>query len=124
QRILAQFESGDSRVEWRTARLDALIMLLDAHEPTPELGAALTQRGIDLQNDSRPQDSLVVFDRALDVSNSLNLPIPARTLGFRGESRLALGDERGMEDLQASREIAREAGRGRDLVIATVNTGV
>ena len=123
QRLLAVLETGDMDMERRSASLNALIRLLEAHEPTPELVDAFTERGIDLLNDSQPAEALTVFDRAIDVASSLNMHIPGRTLGFRGETRLALGDPSGMEDLQASRQIARESGRGRDLVIATVNTG-
>jgi class 3 adenylate cyclase/tetratricopeptide (TPR) repeat protein len=123
QKLLAEFETGDMAMERRLVDLDALIRLLDAHEPTPELLDALTERGIDLGNESRPQEALAVFDRAIDIARSLSVPVPGRTLGFRGESRLSLGNRGGMEDLRASREIARESGRGRDLVIATVNTG-
>jgi class 3 adenylate cyclase/tetratricopeptide (TPR) repeat protein len=123
QRLLAQLESGDEDFARRLAMTAAVIELLEAHEPTPELVEALTERGIDLINDSRPDEALEVFDRALEAASSLGMRIPGRTLGFRGETRLHLGDAQGMDDLRASREIAREIGRGRDLVIATVNTG-
>ena len=123
QRLLAQLETGDLDFGRRWAMTGAVLELLEAHEPTPELVEALTERGIDLINDSRPQEALDVFDRALEAASSLGMRVPGRTLGFRGETRLHLGDAHGMDDLRASREIAREVGRGRDLVIATVNTG-
>ena len=115
QRLLAQMETGDLDFERRLAMTAAVIELLEAHEPTPELVEALTERGIDLINDSRPQEALDVFDRALEAASSLGMRVPGRTLGFRGETRLYLGDAHGMDDLRASREIAREVGRGRDL---------
>ena len=123
QRLLAQLETGDLDFGRRWAMTGAVLELLESHEPTPELVEALTERGIDLINDSRPQEALDVFDRALEAASSLGMRVPGRTLGFRGETRLYLGDAHGMDDLRASREIAREVGRGRDLVIATVNTG-
>lgn len=123
QRLLAQVETGDTDRDRRWAMTDAVLELLEAHEPTPELIEALTERGIDLRNDSRLQEALEVLDRAIEVARSLGMPVPGRTLGFRGEARLNLGDPEGMDDLRASAEIARETGRGRDLVIAIVNTG-
>ena len=58
--------------------------LLEAHEPTPELVEALTERGIDLINDSRPQEALEVFDRALEAASSLGMPHPGPDAGIQG----------------------------------------
>ena len=93
EKVLALLESGDES-DARVALLAEALALLEAHEATPELIDVLTERGIDLLNESQPQEAAAVLDRALEVARLLGLPAPGRTLGFRGQARLATGDPR------------------------------
>jgi hypothetical protein len=120
----AIFEGSDRDLARTSpAILADALAIFEAHDPTPELVDALTEHGINVFWASRATEAVPIFNRAMDVAKSLGLPIPGRALGFRGEARMETGDPGGMDDLRESRAIARDAGRGRDLVIATVNSG-
>jgi class 3 adenylate cyclase/tetratricopeptide (TPR) repeat protein len=67
------------------------------------------------------REALGAAERALGLAAELQLPVPGRTLGFRGSARCHLGDHAGLEDLTRAKELLVDGGHGRDAVVAAYN---
>ncbi|HEX5578472.1 MAG TPA: AAA family ATPase, partial [Candidatus Limnocylindria bacterium] len=122
-RALIVKAGGLAGVEYHDVLHEALA-LLEAHDPTPELVDALTERGVEQFYDLEPAQAIATLDRALRMAKDLGLPTPGRALGFRGDARLDHGDAGGMDDFRESIAASEAAGRGRDIAINTINMGV
>jgi class 3 adenylate cyclase/tetratricopeptide (TPR) repeat protein len=61
--------------------------------------------------------SIESAERALNMARDLGLGEPAKPLGYRGASRLELGDWDGLEDMRRAAEIALELGQGREAAV-------
>ncbi|MGH2455989.1 MAG: ATP-binding protein [Candidatus Limnocylindria bacterium] len=103
--------------------LDRAIEILEAHEPTPELIDALTERGVDLTFGPLPASAFADLDRAMAVAVELGLPKPGRALGFRGHNRLDLGDRGGIDDFREAIALCVAAGDGHNIAVNKVNLG-
>jgi class 3 adenylate cyclase/tetratricopeptide (TPR) repeat protein len=101
-----------------------VLALLDPLPPGPALVEALTEvaRAETLQG--RNDAAIRFADRALTLADELGLGRPARALGFRGSSRMEIGDAAGIEDFRNAIGLATEAGQGREVGSLHNNLGV
>jgi class 3 adenylate cyclase/tetratricopeptide (TPR) repeat protein len=93
------------------------VALLEALGPSPELAAALADQASTSFTSSEFRESITLADRAIALAEELDLPEPARALGFRGGSRIYLGDARGHEDMRRALEAANAQGLGREVAL-------
>jgi class 3 adenylate cyclase/tetratricopeptide (TPR) repeat protein len=85
------------------------IALIEAAGSGAGLAQAYEQRANLYYVEGRDPEALEWADRALDLQRSLGLAEGVRALGVRGGVRAALGDVRGVEDLERALALAREA---------------
>ena len=111
---------GDPR-QW-TLPNEAL-ELLEPLGPSPELVGALTEVARTDALQMRSEDAVRLADRALALASELDLPRPARALGYRGLARTNLGDAGGVEDYREAIELATEAGQGGEVANLHNNLG-
>jgi class 3 adenylate cyclase/tetratricopeptide (TPR) repeat protein len=109
---------GDSR--YRAAVADALA-LLEPRGPSPELAAALTEQAASSFVAGEHSDAVAVADRVIALSRELDLPEPARAWGFRGGSRVWLGDAGGVEDMRRAMRAAGAQGLVREVALLHAN---
>ncbi len=137
-RVVALFrERGDTRatgaaltslnlfsagVEWET--IEEAIALLEQVPPGPELVLAYEQAAGIMLVTGNYEGAVATSTRALELARELSLPVPARTLGFRGSVRCNLGDRDGLAELEQARELLLREGHGRDAVVATHNLAI
>jgi class 3 adenylate cyclase/tetratricopeptide (TPR) repeat protein len=105
---------GDPRWAEPPAEAAALLQPLP---PGPELVGALTELARAEQLQGRGEAGLRYADRALALAEQLGLPRPARTLGYRGNSRSMLGDRGGLDDYREAITLAAAAGQGREVAV-------
>ncbi len=67
------------------------------------------------------REALDAAERALSLAATLGLPVPLRALSFGGSARAALGDERGLGELERAAALMRSQGAGREAVVAANN---
>jgi class 3 adenylate cyclase/tetratricopeptide (TPR) repeat protein len=67
------------------------------------------------------REAVAAADRALELAASLDLPLPARALGFRGAARSLLGEREGLEDMERAQLLLLQQGQGRDAVVTAFN---
>jgi class 3 adenylate cyclase len=95
------------------ALIDGVIERLEGGGPTPALARAYAERAYPAWGPSLT-DAIGWADRALTLADQLDLPdVRATALGFRGASRVNMGDVKGLDD---QREALR---RSLDLGIAS-----
>jgi class 3 adenylate cyclase/tetratricopeptide (TPR) repeat protein len=111
---------GDPR-QW-TLPVEALD-LLEPLPPGPELIEALSQIAANETFQARPGVGVRYAERALAVADGLGLPQPVRALGFRGMSRISLGDASGLEDMRSAIALAEATGEGREVAMLQTNLG-
>jgi len=111
---------GDPRQ--RTLPMEALA-LLEPLGPSPERVAALTEVALVQALHGEPEDGISVADSALGLAEELDLPRPARALGYLATSRASLGDPGGLQDFREAIELATEAGQGREVALLHNNLG-
>jgi tetratricopeptide (TPR) repeat protein len=58
---------------------------------------------------------------ALSLAEHLRLPVPGKALGFRGSARCAMGDLRGLDDMERALELLIAEGSGRDAGVLQCN---
>ncbi len=94
---------------------DAALALLEPLPPGPELVEALSNVAADAINvHGKPQEGLMLADRAIRVASDLGLPCPATALGIRGWARCTLGDAGGVQDGREALRLAIQTGQGRE----------
>jgi tetratricopeptide (TPR) repeat protein len=111
---------GDPR-QW-TVQQEALA-LLEPLGASPGLVAALTEMARAEALQYRSEDALRLATRAIDLAEKLDLPRPARALGYRGMARTDLGDAGGLTDLREAIELATHAGEAREVANLYNNLG-
>jgi class 3 adenylate cyclase/tetratricopeptide (TPR) repeat protein len=101
------------------------IELLETAPPGRELVEAYTQlagRQLVLGDHQACRAS---SEHALSLARTLELPVPARALGFHGAALINLGDPTaGLGELEQARHLLVAAGLGRDAAVAYHNYGV
>jgi class 3 adenylate cyclase/tetratricopeptide (TPR) repeat protein len=70
-----------------------------------------------------PAQGVSFAERALSLAMELNLPTPARALGYRGLARAELGDAGGLSDMRNALQIAIESGQGGEAATLYNNLG-
>ena len=106
----------------REQPLAEAIALLEAQPPGPELVAAYGEHaGVHVVLLSDYPGAIVAAEQALELAAELQLPEPARALGFRGSARASLGEREGLDDLRRALALSVERGRSRDAGIFYIN---
>jgi class 3 adenylate cyclase len=96
------------------------VALLEAN-PGPELVAALADLA-GLQYATGADEAAVrSAGEALALAGQLRLPVPGKALGFRGNARCAMGDLRGLDDMERALELLMAEGSGRDAGLLQCN---
>ncbi|MFY9914774.1 MAG: AAA family ATPase [Nocardioidaceae bacterium] len=104
--------------------IDRGLALLQPLPPGPELVEALADAAATAAFGGRPEQGIVLAERALKVAGDGGLPKPARALGHRGLARCNLGDSGGLQDFREALELAVQAGQGRTAGMLYNNIGV
>jgi class 3 adenylate cyclase/tetratricopeptide (TPR) repeat protein len=103
----------------------AAIELLEAAPPGRELVDAHTQLAGRHLVLAEHEACRAASECALSLAESLELPVPARALGFHGAALINLGDPTtGLAELEQARHLLATAGFGRDAAVAYHNYGV
>ena len=105
---------GDPRGEEAIA--EALAML-EPEPPGPELVAAHAELAGTRFVHGAYTEARAAAEQALAVAAELNLPQPARALGYLGGSRSIMGERQGLDDMDRALALALEQGRGRDAAV-------
>ena len=101
------------------------IEVLETVPPGPELVAAYAQLAGEALVDGDHREALEASARALELARELDLPLPARALGFHGGALINVGDtDTGLAELEEARRLLVAAGLGRDAAVAYHNYGV
>lgn len=114
-------DTGDPRQKETIAEA---LAVLDAEPPGPELVAAYAERAGTLLTGTAFADAAAHAERALATAAQLGLPESASALGFRGYSRLQLGDAEGLDDMRRALALAIGQGKGRDAAVLHNNLAV
>jgi tetratricopeptide (TPR) repeat protein len=109
---------GDPRCRPVTAEA---IAALESIEPSPELAAALADQAGRSFVMSEHREAIAFAERAIALAAALDLPEPARALGFRGGARAWLGDPEGLQDMRRALEAAEAQGLGREVSVIHLN---
>ena len=102
----------------------AAVALLEPLEPGPEHVGALTELAAVEALQARNEAAIEYAQQALDLAQQLQLPRPARALGYRGLARGSLGDQRGIADMREAIVLATAAGQGREVGILHNNLSI
>jgi class 3 adenylate cyclase/tetratricopeptide (TPR) repeat protein len=94
---------GDPHVEETLAEALELLETLPAG---PELVAAQTEQAAFRYLSAAYPEALVAADQAIQLAARLDLPEPARALGFRGAARAYLGEPQGMAEMRRALQLA------------------
>ncbi len=95
----------------------AVLALLEPLGPSPELVQALSDLTYDTGFGGRPNEAVVLANRALEIAEGLGLPRPYDAVGRRGWARCELGDEGGLADMREALALAGSKGAGdREIV--------
>ena len=97
------------------------VLLLEAQPPGPELVAALAEQAGSYLVAGDNRAAVHAADRAISIAADLQLPEPAKALGFRGAARPYLGDPGGLDDLRRGFELALSQGLGREAGVIQAN---
>jgi class 3 adenylate cyclase/tetratricopeptide (TPR) repeat protein len=109
-----------SALQWmndpRRYQVDAdAIALLETLPPGREIIETLSQLAATATvAHARPQDGVVLAERAIGIASDLGLPIPPHALLNRGNARCTLGDMGGVQDAREALRLAIESGQSRD----------
>jgi len=69
-------------------------------------------------------EAIDAADRARSLAGTLNLPEPARALGYRGFARALLGETDGLAEMKRALTVLVERGAGRDAAILQNNLAI
>jgi len=100
------------------------VALLDPLEPGPELVSALTELARAETLRERNETAVAHAERALILAEQLDLPRPARSLGYRGLARSKLGDRGALDDFRQAIALATQAGQGREVALLHNNFSI
>src|SRR5262249_19581931 len=100
------------------------LALLETQPAGPELVAAHAQLATARYLGAAYREAIAAAERALALAAELDLPEPARALGFRGVARAYLGERRGLEDTREALRLASERGEGRTAAVLHNNLAV
>jgi hypothetical protein len=89
--------------------------------PGAELVAALAALAGLRYATGADEEAAHTAEEALALAERLGLPVPGRALGFRGSARCALGDPRGLDDMEQALELLIAEGSGRDAGVLQSN---
>jgi class 3 adenylate cyclase/tetratricopeptide (TPR) repeat protein len=112
---------GDPR--WADLPAEALA-LLEPLPPGPALVEALGEVARAQMLQGRPGAAIGYAERSLALADELDLGRPPRALGYRGTSRMDVGDAAGAEDLREAIRLATQAGQGREVAVLHNNLGI
>ena len=116
--------TGDPRAPQVAADAVAALEPMGRHGPTPELVQALTELAGERFVSNDYDASIAYADRAIALSGVLELPEPARPLGFRGASMAFQGDADGLRVMRHARTVAADQGLGREVALLYNNLSV
>jgi class 3 adenylate cyclase/tetratricopeptide (TPR) repeat protein len=88
--------------------------LLEPLPPGPELVAVLAEEAGARLVIGELRRAVDTAERAISLAADLDLPEPARALGFRGSARASLGDAEGLTEMRRGIEVAESQGLGRE----------
>jgi tetratricopeptide (TPR) repeat protein len=111
-RVLARL--GDPRADKTVVEALALLETVPAG---PELVAAHAELVPIRCVAGAYTEAIASAERALALAAQLELPEPARALGYRGVARAYLGDKEGVDDMRRALALALEHGQGREAAI-------
>jgi class 3 adenylate cyclase/tetratricopeptide (TPR) repeat protein len=100
------------------------IDLLERESPGPTLVAAYAQLANAHMISGAYPEAIAAADRAAALARTLDLPEPARALGYRGYARSYLGDPEGVAEMQQALALLVEQGAGRDAAILQNNLAI
>ena len=106
------------------AILDETISLLESEPPGPELVDAYANKTGGLMIDERSRECIEWATRTMELAERFEVPRERyRALGFRGLSRLNLGDVGGLDDQREALEGFRDLGLSSMTAVALINLG-
>jgi class 3 adenylate cyclase/predicted ATPase len=97
---------------------------LEHARPGPALVAAFTQLANAQCVGGAYAEALAAVDRADALAHRLDLPEPARALGYRGFARAYLGDADGLAEMEQALALLVEQGAGRDAALLLNNLAI
>ncbi len=107
----------------RYALVEQAVALLEPLPPGPELLEALLLMATEATLGGKPEEGIVLVERALSIAAEAGLPQPPRALGVRGMARTILGDPAGLQDYQDAIDALTRAGQGRRTAVMYNNLG-
>ncbi len=97
------------------------LALLEAQPPGRELVAAFAElAGVRFEDAAYPE-AIATSERSSQLASKLDLPEPARALGFGAVARCFLGERRGLDDMRLALALSLEQGKGRDVAVHYAN---
>jgi class 3 adenylate cyclase/tetratricopeptide (TPR) repeat protein len=97
------------------------LALLEAQPPGRELVAAYAElAGVRFEDAAYPE-AIATSERSSQLASKLDLPEPARALGFGAVARCFLGERQGLEEMRRALALSLEQGRGRDVAVHYAN---
>ena len=102
----------------------AAVDLLEKETPGPALVEAYSQLANAHWIGGHWAESIAASERAMSLARQLELPEPARALGYHGFARSYLGEAEGLDEMQRGLELLVERGAGRDAAILRNNLAV
>ena len=108
----------------REEAIEEALALLEARPPGPDLVAAHAELASARFVRAAYPDAIASAERALALAAELDLPEPARALGYRGGARCYQGERQGVEDARRALQLALDQGHGRTAAILHNNLAV
>ncbi len=102
---------GDGR---HVALAAEAVRLLEGEAPGAALVAAYGQLANAQHIAGEYEATIKAADRAAALASAMDLPVPARALGYRGIARVYLGDLGGLDEMEGAHALLMEAGAGRE----------
>ncbi len=100
------------------------LALLEPLPPGPDQVEALGEVARVEALQGRLEAAISFADRALALADELGLDPPPRALGYRGSSRMDIGDPAGIDDMREAIRLATQAGQGREVALLHNNLGI
>jgi class 3 adenylate cyclase/tetratricopeptide (TPR) repeat protein len=97
------------------------VSLLSERPPSAAIVAAYAQLANAYTIAGACTEAVAAADRAVEVTEDLGLPEPARALGYRGFARVYLGDADGLSEMERALAMLVERGAGRDAAVLQNN---
>jgi class 3 adenylate cyclase/tetratricopeptide (TPR) repeat protein len=100
------------------------VRLLEDASPGPPLVAAYAQLSSAQWLTGYFAEAIASANRALELAKALELPQPARALGYRGMARAYLGDLTGIEEMEVAFDLLLEQGASREVAVVQNNLAI